>query len=128
MIPPGPCEPRPRGGSESWRRSLALWSIKQEKPLDRLRPAKNFLEERHHRFPRPRVRQHVVGYPRHAHAVGVRIGEAVHRAAIANDLPVRLRCGHLLRQGVDLRRRDKRIIGAGADEDLRLDLPGHGGP
>jgi hypothetical protein len=99
-----------------------------EKPPDGLRPAENFLEERRHRFPRPLVRQPVVGYPRHAHAVGVRIGETVHRAAIAHDLPVRLRFGQFLGEGVDLRHRDKRIIGAGADQDLRLDLPGHGWP
>ena len=77
--------------------------------MDGLRPAENFLEERRHRFPRPLVRQLVVGYARHAHAVGVRIGEAVHRAAIAHDLPVRRRFGHLLRQSVDLRHWDKRM-------------------
>src|SRR5882724_6171375 len=98
-----------------------LRAVKQEHPLEGLRPAENFLEERCHRLPRPLVRQRVVGYAWHAHAVGVRIGEAVHRAAIAHDLPVRLCFGHLLCQGVDLRHWDKRIVGAGVHQDLRSD-------
>jgi hypothetical protein len=46
----------------------------------------------------------------------------VHRAAVTDDLPIRLGLRHLFRKAVDLRRRHERIVCSGADQDFRLDL------
>src|SRR6267378_878939 len=86
----------------------------------------NLLEERRHRLPRTLVRELVVSNPRHPDFVRFRVGEAVYRAAIDDDLPVRASLGHLVGQRVDLRKRYERIVRAGANQDFCLDLPGRG--
>src|SRR5262249_52303384 len=68
---------------------LESYSGRKARECSRLRCAENFLKEGRHHLPRPLVRQLVVSQPRHADTVCLWIGEAVYRAPIADDLPVR---------------------------------------
>src|SRR5512144_1282535 len=67
------------------------------------------LEQREHRGPGAAVSGRVVGERRVAELVGVRVREAVHRAAVARELPVDGGLSHLRLERGDLRGRNQRV-------------------
>src|SRR5216684_2048428 len=83
--------------------------------------AEHLVEQIDHRPPRAFVGDRIVGQRRIANLAGIWVGEAVHRAAIGMQLPVHLGLPHLLFEGGDLRRWNKRIVGAVTDQHLAAD-------
>src|SRR5258705_10841388 len=84
--------------------------------------AELLVEQIDHRLPRALVGDRIVGQRRIADLAGIWVGEAVHRAAIGMQLPVHLGLPHLLFESGDLRRRNKRIVGAVTDQHLAADV------
>ena len=60
--------------------------------------------------------------------VRCRVGEAVDRAGVVDDLVVGLRLAHLLGEGRQLLCRNEAVVSAVADKDARLEGGGVGGP
>src|SRR5260370_34523455 len=84
---------------------------------------KHFIEKASHRRPCAAVSLRAVARGAHHRTIGCRIGETVQRVAVADDLPVpNVGRAHLVFEGLDLLGRRKRIVGAGADQDVGLHL------
>src|SRR5579872_845862 len=84
--------------------------------------AEQLNEELLHRFPGTHIRPLIVGHAGPAHAVGRRIGEAMHRAAIEDHLKIHARSLHLVRESGHLLEGDEGIPSAVAHQYLGLDL------